>query len=41
MGFAPKFWARGGDLQRPFVAMLMHMGWGLYLQVVGTYKHYM
>ena len=26
MGFAPKFWARGGDLRRPFAAMLMDIG---------------
>ena len=41
MGFAPKFWARGGDLWRPFAAMLMDIGWELYFQVVGTHKHYM
>ena len=39
--FAPKFWARGGDLQRPFVAMWIEIGRGLYFQVVGTPKYYM
>ena len=41
MGFTPKFWARGGDLRRPFATMWMEIGWGLYFQVVGTHKHYM
>ena len=39
--FAPKFWARGGDLQWPFAAPWMQMGWGSYLQVVGTGNHYL
>ena len=38
--FAPKFWAHGGDLQRPFAALWMYMGWGFYLQVVGTPHHH-
>ena len=40
--FLPQnFLAHGGDLQRPFAAMWMDIGWGLYFQVVGTHKHYM
>ena len=34
-------WTCGGDLWRPFAAMWMQMGWGFYLQVVGTPQHYM
>ena len=41
MGFAPKFWAPGEDLRRPFAAMWMEIGWALYFQVVGTHRHYM
>ena len=39
--FAPKFWAGGGDLRRPFAALWMYMGWWFYFQVVGTPHHYM
>ena len=39
--FAPIFWVCGGDLWRPFAALWMQIGWGLYLQVVGTPNHYL